>query len=222
MPRIRIAFPAVLAAMILSATAATAASAERLTLSEGGLALAPGRTFEAYGFENIRLNTSLGDVECVGVSAIQPTFGVKVEVLNNSQKVDSLRVLGQIRGTAASGACRGGALGHAALTAVALGTLKVRAFGKATEGPVVFKVHWERGQGPEGTECYFEKEEPLKGTNNATLGPEPLVIQFPQQPLKRSHLFVGSQECPRSATISLSFSSTFNEEEESNLIDEQL
>jgi hypothetical protein len=192
----------------------------KLTLSERGVALATGTTFEAYGEENLLLDTSIGFFECVGVRP-GPTFGLRLEVATNGKASDELKVLGA-GGIAGSGECRGGPLGHAAVQAIALGPLKVNAKGKATEGPAVFHIEWERGRGPEGfAECYFASRK-LKGTNNATAGAAPLEIEFSGQKLRLDKSRPHSEECPKEAQISFWLTSTINDEEEEGRIEEQI
>lgn len=206
---------------VLAITAATAgtASATKLTLSEGGVALAAGTLFEAYGEENLLLDTSIGFFECVGVRS-EPTFGLKLEVVTNGKASDELKVLGS-GGTAGSGECRGGSLGHAAVHAIVLGPLKVNAKGKATEGPVVFHIEWERGRGPEGfAECYFAGRK-LKGANNATMSRAPLELELGGT-LKLDKSFANSEECPKNAQVSFGLTSTVNDEEEEDRVEEQI
>jgi hypothetical protein len=215
---IKTASATLLAVLAMTALTTGTASATKLTLGEGGVALATGTTFEAYGEENLFLDTSIGAFECVGVPA-GPTFGMKLEVATNAKAGDELKVLGS-GGNAGSGQCRGGPLGHAAVQAISLGPLKLNSKGKATEGPVVFHIEWERGRGPEGfAECYFAARK-LKGTNNATPSSAPLQLELGGT-LKLDKSFANSEECPKQAQVSFALASTVNDEEEEDRIEEQ-
>jgi hypothetical protein len=216
---IRIIGSALAVALIVAANVTATASAAKLTLSEGGVALAVGSRFAISGVDNLFIETSIGDVECVDIPEGAPTFGLYLEVITNAKGTDELGVLGPVRDPEG---CRGGPLGHATVQAFGLGLLKVRATGQATEGPVTFRIEWERGSGPEGhAECFFESAK-LKGANDATVGPQVLGVEFNEQRLKLDRSFVNSGECPKTATMSFFLPSSLSEEREEDSIEEQI
>src|SRR5947208_17023979 len=79
---------AALALLTVSATASSSASAEKLTLSDGGTALKAGNTFWLFGPENLFVTAN--GLQCESSSQTE----VFVSVLENTKARDRLQVIG--------------------------------------------------------------------------------------------------------------------------------
>jgi hypothetical protein len=221
MKRIAITCFALVALLAASAAAAGSASAEKLTLSEGGTALEAGNTFEIYGFDNLFVTTSEGAIECPTSFA---GTALEVSVLTNSKGLDEVQIK-HIYGGNLPEPCRS-FTGNAGVSLESLGAiLRLRATGKAAVGPVVLLIHFEheeyQGIRYSNIQCVY-KAFRLHGTNTATTTLQKLRIELEGKLAldgslsseKAKHL------CPAEAGMSLSLPSTQNEVE-NEVIDEQ-
>lgn len=211
MRRIKITGVALVAVLAMCATAAGTASAAKLTLSEGGVALPVGYRFEVFGRNNIFVHTPIGDILCNQNAGFEEGYGgLTVEVLTNTASTAKLRVIGAFGMLRGLPSCRDSfeGFGRAAVILEEPGVLKLTSWGKATEGPVRFLFRFERGQ-----QCYFTKSR-LIGTSDATATRGSLAFGFSAQRLHLDKGFRSSEECPTEAELSASFDSTRNEEEE--------
>jgi hypothetical protein len=214
-----------LAAIFAIATAASAASTTKLTLSRGGIALAPGEFIEfSGGYNNLEVTTSLGRLECNDF--VQSGF--EASVATNSKATDKLE-MGRLFGTSV-GPCRS-FYGNADIERVSIGgPLKLRANGSATTGPTSLIVEFERVQYEGGlysdVECFYSHRT-LAGTNNATTVREGLEAQLGgdlKLDSSRSS-FDAKHICPKTASILLRLSLNFNEEGEKGgreIVEEQV
>lgn len=153
---------------------ASGASAAKLTLSEGGVALAPGSpVFAEEG--RIQVFTSEGAIEC----SPEPELEVFFRVVTNSKGSDEL---GIERLSESQETCRS-FTGNAEVLLQSLGSfLKLNAKGQASFGlhpslTLVFEHEEYAGTRYEGIECDYGRER-LRGTNTATPSPQALQIAF--------------------------------------------
>jgi hypothetical protein len=190
--------------LLLLALGATAsgASAAKLTLSEGGVALAPGETIYAEK-GRIEVETSNGPIECSFV----PEVDLTLSVVTNSKTRDEL---GINRLSERQETCRS-FTGNAEIHLESLGSfVKVTAEGKSIAGlyptlKLLFEHVEYQGTRYEGVECVYRRER-LPGTNTATPNLQALQIAFEGKlrlrPLlssaKAGHL------CPAEANLSIS------------------
>src|SRR5277367_1167513 len=109
MHRMRVVGAALVAILaIAAAAAASAASATKLTLSRGGVALAPGEYIEfSGGYDNLEVTTSLGRLECEDY--VQSGF--EGDIVTNSRATDKLEMV-RLFATSA-GPCRSYFYGNA-------------------------------------------------------------------------------------------------------------
>jgi hypothetical protein len=206
---------------VLGAATAGSASAAKLTLTNHGVALPPGYTFEIYGVlnEDFSFNTSGGAIgSCEGGEIADPIF---LEVVTNSQWTDELRILAS-EGAVGS-RCQGFVDGREENVFPTLsqhGVIKIRAGGVATV-PTGLAIGFERlGNNENGQTCSYQVKQ--SGLNNATASPQPLVLSFDRE-LRVARNPPGEPEpCPARATVNMSLPHTFNFEGEEDQIDEQL
>jgi hypothetical protein len=218
MGRIKVASLALGVVLAMGATATATASAAKLTLSEGGVALPAGKTFEMFGFDTFLISTPAGNIEC-NEGMFGREAGLQVEVLKNSKSTDVLRVIRGIGQLGASIDCRTSTpFGNASISLVSSGPLILTTTGKATESPLVLFIRFERG----ALECHYKGS--MKGTTLATTIRQLFSAEY------SGHLFLDTaftnyKECPRKADMtdmSVSYSFTRNEQEEENRIEEQV
>jgi hypothetical protein len=209
------------AVLAMSGIAAGIASAAKLTLSEGGAVLATGAFFEAYGYNSLSVNTSLGAIECEYYFV---QTHMELNVVTNSKGTDELEI-GRVNGGGQE-ACRS-FTGNAFFHLESLdGPLKLRASGKATTGAVALLIEFEHVTYQEerysDVECFFSAKR-LTGSNTATTNRQPLAIELEGQlKLDRSLSSENAKHiCPKTAELSMSFPLTENEEGEEE-IEEQL
>lgn len=173
MSRSTVAGALLVLSIALGATA-SGASAAKLTLSEGGVALAPGAPIFAEG-GSIQVFTSEGAIQCSPEPELELSFGV----VTNSKGSDEL---GLKRLSENQETCRS-FTGNAEVLLESLGSfLKVNAKGEATVGlhpslTLVFEHEEYAGTRYEGIECDYGRER-LRGTNTATPSPQALQIAF--------------------------------------------
>jgi hypothetical protein len=199
----------VVSVLAMSATTASAAPIPKLTLSQAGVALAPGDTFEVFGQNNVEVFTSIGNIECVESSLRN---GLLLRDLTNSKWVDELEV---VETTAfGGGECRGPeGIGEAEVNLRWGAIVKLRANGKAGTGPVSLQLVFERVP----YECTFTAGQ-LTGSNNATSSPESLTLEYDHKlTLNKSASY--PKGCPKSAELFMFFTSNEGEE---GIIDEQI
>jgi hypothetical protein len=215
MRRIKIMGLAIGAGLAVLATMAGTASAAKLTLNEGGVALPVGTTFEAFGHDNVLIQTSAGNIECTqNMGFEEGNGGLSLEVLTNSKATDELRVTNSTGMLNQNPPCRsefrgfGRASGRAGVVLEQSGVLKLRADGKATEGPVVVALGFEFGG-----ECALQSTS-LVGGNTAAPTDGPLVIGFAGQKLHLDKSLFNSTGCPKEATITVNLPSTEDFDEE--------
>jgi hypothetical protein len=190
--------------LAVGCAATSAASAKRLTLSEGGVVLAPGSDFELLGNPgNFSVDTSAGEVECFKRTTMS------VETITNSKASDELSGLDTN--------VNGGNHCESDLGNVFPGLtgerLLVRATGKATIESATLFLFFELGD----KECLYPTKS-LKGENTATATREPLSLFFSQR-LKRSKS--SSPSCPTEATLDFELPEAFGEDEERDRIEQQ-
>jgi hypothetical protein len=210
MRRIKVAGLALVAVLAAGAMATDTASAAKLTLSEGGVALLPGDYFEMWGTENLQVSTSEGSPECN-----DPSTGLEVSVLTNSKNTDELRIE-HLFGTEL--VCRSD-FGNTYVYLRSLGnTLKLRSNGKASSGEVALDIVYEQieyhEQRYEGVTCSFPGKH-LTGTNTASTSRQRLEVQLGGELRLDS---AGSSEnakhlCPKTADIDLSLPKNENHSE---------
>ncbi|MHB8234029.1 MAG: hypothetical protein ACYDHT_05175 [Solirubrobacteraceae bacterium] len=159
--------------LALGATA-SGASAAKLTLSEGGVALAPGApVFVEEG--RIQVFTSEGPIAC----SPEPEIELNLAVVTNSKGSDELGLKGL---SERQEFCRS-FTGNAEVLLESLGSfLKVNAKGQASVGlhpslTLVFEHEEYAGTRYEGIQCNYGRER-LRGTNTATPSPQALQIAF--------------------------------------------
>jgi hypothetical protein len=204
-----------LAAIFVIAAAASAASATKLTLSRGGIALAPGEFIEfSGGYDNLEVTTSLGRLECEDF--VQSGF--EGGIVTNSKATDKLEMV-RLFGTSA-GPCRSFFYGNAEIDLASIsGPVKLRANGSSAAGPTSLEIEFEHVEYKGGlyhdVECFYAHGT-LTGTNTATTAVERLEAQLGAS-LKldssRSS-FNAKHICPKTAGILLRLSLNFNEEGE--------
>lgn len=157
--------------LVLGATA-SGASAAKLTLSEGGVALAPGAPIYAEEGD-IQVYTSDGPIACSPDAEVELYLGV----VTNSKGTDEL---GLKRFSERQETCRS-FTGNAEVLLDGLGSfLKVNANGKATVGSnptlTLFFEHEEYGGTRyEGIDCNYRRGA-LRGTSTATATRQALQI----------------------------------------------
>jgi hypothetical protein len=211
---------AVVAVLAVGAAAGQTASAAKLMLSEGGVSLARGEAFEIYGKNNVVVNTSLGNIECIeGMRT-----GLRVSVISNSQFADVLEVKEPFGALAGGEDCRAGEVFvRADVFLESPARIRLRANGeaglRATEGPIRLRIQTEFGEGHSSMECTF-KAERLAGSNNATSNGEPLTVKF-SHILFLDKFAVNSKACPKHAELFVFFDSALNGETE-RLVEEQI
>jgi hypothetical protein len=218
MHRIAVMCLALVAVLAACAAAAGSASAEKLTLSEGGTALEVGDAFEIYGSRNLLIAAS--GVECE--NALEA--GLEVSTLTNSKGMDELQIK-RLFGGALPAPCRS-FTGNAVVNLQSLGpVLRLRATGKAAVGPVALAIDFEheeyQGQKYFNINCVY-KTFRIHGTNTATTTLQNLRIALEGKlPLNASLSSEKAKHlCPAEAEMSLSLPSTRNEFE-NEVIDEQ-
>jgi hypothetical protein len=219
MRRIKVAGLALVAVLATGAMATDTASAAKLTLSEGGVALLPGDYFEMWGSENLQISTAEGSPECN-----DPITGLEVSVLSNSKNTDELRIE-DLFGTEL--VCRSG-FGNTYVYLRSLGNpLKLRSNGKASSGEVALDIVYEQieyhGERYEGVSCSFPGKH-LSGTNTATTGRQRLEVHL-EGALRLDT--AGSSEnarhrCPKTADIDLSLPRNENHSEAFGEVEEQI
>jgi hypothetical protein len=222
MKRIGIVALALGATLAMSAMATGTASATKLTLSEGGAALLPAKTFEAFGQDrNLFVTTSLGPLEC---RRLIGENGLEASVVSNSKATDELQITRLFEGEEEE-SCES-YTGNARFYLESLtGPLKLRANGRATSGPVELYIEYEHVTVGEETygavECYFSSGR-LTGTNTATATKQRLEIELEGKlALDRHKGFDAKRLCPKTAEMSISLPFTENEEGEREVIEEQ-
>lgn len=223
MHRTGAAFLALIALLVAGATTAATASAKKLVLSEDGVALAPGASFEIYGANALSVTTPPdGEVEC---EEFHET-GIEVSVSTNSASKDQLQ-LTRLFG-ADFGPCRS-FTGNAEVSFSLAGPLKVGANGKASTGPVGLRIEYEHltylnRHGEEvrylGVECIYTNKT-LKGTNAATTTPHELGVELEGDfALDASQSSENAKRiCPRKAEVALSLGS---DQSETGVVEEQV
>ncbi len=171
MSRSTVAGALLVLSIALGATA-SGASAAKLTLSEGGVALAPGASISAEE-GHIQVFTSEGSIECNPEPEIELSLGV----VTNSKGSDELGLEGLFE---RQQTCRS-FTGNAEVLLQSLGSfLKVNVKGQTTVGlhptlTLVFEHEEYAGTRYEGIECHYGRER-LHGTNTATPSPQALQI----------------------------------------------
>jgi hypothetical protein len=175
MSRATAAAPLLLCVLALGATAGEA-SAARLTLSEGGVALAPGdRMYAEEG--RIEVNTSAGPIECP-FSPLQ--VALYLSVVTNSKGKDELEINGLHERQFEP--CRS-FTGNTDVVLRSLGSfVKLDAEGNATAGwnptlELLFEHEEHQGGRYENVECLYRRER-LPGTSTATPSPQALQLEF--------------------------------------------
>jgi hypothetical protein len=163
---------ALLVLTLALAATASGASAAKLTLSEGGVALAPGASvFAEEG--RIQVFTSEGAIQCNP----EPELELYLAVVTNSKGSDELGLKGL---SERQEFCRS-FTGNAEVLLGSLGSfLKVNVKGQATVGlhpslTLVFEHEEYADRRYEGIECDYGRER-LHGTNTATPGAQALQI----------------------------------------------
>jgi hypothetical protein len=216
MRRFRITGLALVAVLAISAVAAATATATKLTLSEGGVALAAGSTFEVYTKESIAIRTSQGNFDCfVEQPFVEEGAGLLLEVTTNSRPIDSLRVVQGLGFFGNAKECRTeNGFGHADIS-LGSGPLKLTSTGRAVEGATVLRFTFERG--PE--QCDFKG--PFKGTVNATPTREPLEIEYSGK-LGFDKKLRNDPRCPTFVEMTVSYPLSRKEEFEKGQIEEQI
>jgi hypothetical protein len=190
--------------LIAIGAAASSASAAKLTLSEGGVALAPGQP--VYGEEGyVTVYTSDGAIECNP----EPEFELGLSVVTNSKESDelALETLFERQET-----CRS-FTGNAEVLLRSLGSvLKINAKGKASVGldPTLelFFEHVEYGEYfHDNVECVYRRGT-LHGTSTATPSREPLQVGLEDAlPLRAALSSAEARHlCPAKAELTISFS----------------
>lgn len=209
---------ALVSVFALGATA-SAASAAKLTLSQGGVALAPGQAVFAEDGQ-IQVNTSDGPLECP-FGALEANL--ELSVVTNSRGKDELEVnrfhereLGSCRSFTGNSEARLGSVGS---------FLKLDADGTALTGlyptlTLLFEHEEYAGLRYTDIECTYRRER-LRGTNTATPALQRLQIDVGGK--LTLHLPLSSPKarrlCPSDAEVSVSF--PFIEGETGELIEEQ-
>jgi hypothetical protein len=201
---VRAAVASALLLLVLAVGAAPAgASAAKLTLSEGGVALVPGQN--VYGEEGqLYVEPSQGWVEC--------SFGPEVELYSslatNSKASDELRVTGVHEREAE---CRS-YTGNVEVALDSLGsTLKINTKGKATVGQdptleLLFEHVLYQGNFHPNISCVYQRGS-LHGTSTATPTREPLQIGLEGTLSLRaaSSSPEAHRLCPADAEVSVAF-----------------
>jgi hypothetical protein len=209
--------------LAIGATAARTASAKTLTLSDGGVALAPGYAFEMFGRANVHIHTSVGDIDCLQETK-QLRSALLVSVIKNPGfYATPLEVKGTTGPLNGEEQCRTGPTNKWGFANVRLGggTLRLRASGKATMGhPANLFFRTERDEGFQPLSCHYKTYQ-LSGSNNATATPEPLNVTLGHK-LGLNTAVQNEGRCPKNLELSLFFPSTIDEETEEGRIDEQL
>jgi hypothetical protein len=199
----------VVSVLAMSATAASAAPIPKLTLSQAGVALAPGDTFEVFDQNNVEVLTSIGNIECPGRN------GLLLRDLTNAKWVDELEVAETT--FFGGGECQGPEGIGEVLVNVGWGAIvKLRANGKAGTGPVSLQLVFERAP----FECTFTAGQ-LTGSNNATSSPESLTLEYDHK-LTLNKSFSNGSGCPKSAVLFMFFTHNLVEGPGGGEIDEQI
>jgi hypothetical protein len=217
MRRIKAMGLAVGAALAISAIATGTASAAKLTLTEGGSALAPGAFFEIVGEGAMSFETSEGTIECDNTFE---SSALEVEVVTNSKGNDELRIA-RFSGNSEDG-CES-FTGNASAELNVSGPLRLRGSGRATTGPVSARIHFLHVF-PEDQEadCVYTAGH-FDGTNPATPTPHPLSLALAGLlKLNRADSSAEAKRlCPKTTEVELSLPDTENGALETEMIDEQ-
>jgi hypothetical protein len=218
MQRRTVTLVAILSLLALSATVTSSASAEKLTLSEGGKALEPGTTIFLEGHNALGIRAER--VEC---ERKMSSFELFASVLTNSKKKDKLHING-FQGGDLPAPCRS-FTGNADAGLVSLGeVLKLGADGEATVGPVEVRIFFEHeeynGEKYKEILCVYRRSK-LLGTNTATPTAQELGVEFGGNlPLRAS---LSSEKavhlCPGEAEVSLTLPTT---ESQTGIIEEHV
>jgi hypothetical protein len=211
MRRIKVVGLAVIAVLAMSVTTTGAASAAKLTLSEGGVALAPGDYFELWGSNNLGVSTSDESIECPD----DPYTGLDVNVLTSSKGMDELEIESMF-GTGL--ACRS-EFGNADVYLGSIGkTLKLRSNGKASSGAASMSIDYEwveyHEQRYDDVSCSFTAKR-LTGSNTATASRQGLEVglggEFRLESASSSDSEHAKRLCPKTAGLELSLPNTEGE-----------
>jgi hypothetical protein len=216
MQRLTVAFIALFALFATSATISSSASAEKLTMSEGAMALQPGELVWFEGGDALRIEAS--GVECPRSGGAEIGLGV----LTNSRQRDTLALKHfDISGRPL---CRS-FTGNAEAGLLSLGrVVKLRATGEATVGPVAVEIHFEHEEYKEreyeNFSCVYTRNA-MSGTNTATATAQALHVTFEGElKLKASSSSEDARHlCPGEAEMSLTLPEV---EGEIGIIEEQV
>jgi hypothetical protein len=211
MRRIRIIGLVLVAVLAISAVAVSAASAAKLTLSEGGAALAPGDTLYAYappGDFSITAERPNGSLGCEFFQEAE----LGARVVTNSKYKDALEIR-SVRGVE-DGACETYA-GWAEVALDGVNALELRPNGSATTGEASLSIEFEVSRAT----CDYSTSH-LTGSNTATTNRQKLEIELGGiLKLDSARGSLGREDCPKKTYFEISFPTVEGEHDE--LIEEQ-
>ncbi|HME01789.1 MAG TPA: hypothetical protein VKG38_02005 [Solirubrobacteraceae bacterium] len=189
-----------LGVLAISAIAAGPASAAKLTLSEGGVALAPASEFLIGGRSNLEVDTSLGKLECA--SAHDET-GLYLADVTNSKEKDVLNDYVFGGDVAPCQSFTGNA--YVDIYSLSEHILSLQANGEAhTTGPVAIEIGFSALHG-EQVFCHYSAKR-LIGDNTATTSRQALEVGLGAKLTLSSAS--SRKVCPKTAEMSFSLYET--------------